>query len=442
MADNRTAQLLPASFKGVSFSVRSESSSDIGRKLILHEYVNSSERFVEDQGQIPPKFSVRAFVHGEDFIARAARLEQALNEEGSGRLSLPVFGVSTVFAGAYSKDASQQSVGEITYTIPFFAGRPAPGPTAARSAIQDVYQAGDDARAAVEEAFADLYIAPDTSVNSIAAIGDLNNITENIENAIKSILPSDELGSVFRLIDTSNLNAAKLVRDPSSLGSLMFSGSKEIPGIWQQISLGLSQSQSLGLGIEQLLLLTNLGGGLSLSINAVNRAIAVTPNSSDIALWPETTRQRIERNNSRKAISQANRVASLVGVYEVAAGKSYTTDDEIVAVRNNLEDIHERIMREETVDNTLIQSNPDVRNSVEIMRLAALDVIGQKEQSAFDIITDESGSPTSALVRSYLLYSEEFTNVDQLTDRSELLASLNVDQSSAALVNQFKIFQV
>lgn len=442
MADNRTSQLLPASFKGVSFSVRSESTSEAGRKLVLHEYVNSSERFVEDQGQIPPKFSIRAFVHGVDFLARAGRLEQALNEEGPGQLSMPVFGVIEAYAGAYSKDASQQSVGEISYTIPFFAGRPAPGPSISRVGIEDVYQAGDEARAAIESIFSELYPAPETSANSVASIGDLNNIVDNIQNTIETILPVEDLEKVFRTVDTITLNSAKLVRDASALGSLSFAGTPDVPGIWQQISLGLSRVSALGNGIGQLALLTNLGGGLSLSINDVNRSVSVDPNSPEIPLWPATTKQRIDRNTARTTMAQSNRIASLVGLYEVAAGRSYTTDDEVNTTRNILEDLHERIMRIETVDYDLIQSNPTVRSTIEDVRLSSLDVMGQKEQESFEIILDDVGAPTSALVRSYTLYAEEFTNIDELTLRTTEIANLNTEQSSSSLTNQFKIFQV
>ena len=130
------------------------------------------------------------------------------------------------------------------------------------------------------------------------------------------------------------------------------------------------------------------------------------------------------------------------GLYEVAAARSYKTDDEIVAVRNLIEGLHERIMRTETVDYALIQSNPTVRSSIEDVRLAALNVMGQKEQETFEIITDNTGAPTSALVRSYALYAEQFINPDQLAARAVDIANLNTSQSSAGLVDDFKIFQV
>lgn len=442
MADNRTAQLLSASFKGVTFSVFAENVPEAGRKLILHEYVNSSERFIEDQGQIPPSFSIRAFVHGADFIQRAARLEQVLNESGPGRLSLPVFGVLDAYAGAYSKDANQQSVGEISYTIPFFAGRAAPGPSVARVGIQDVYQAGDEARKAVEDEFTLSYSIPSTATNAIAAIGDLNNAIENIQNTIDTVLPIDDLQSVLRTAKTIKLNAAKYVRDPALLAKNLLAGIPQAAGIWQQISLGMSKAQSLGRGIDELILLTNSGGGLSLSINDINRAVSVSPSASSIPLWPATTSERVQRNKARLTLAQSNRVASLIGLYEVAAARTYTTDTEIDDVRRSLEDVHERIMRTETFNYSLVQSKPNVRNSVEKVRLASLNVITQKEQEAYQITTDNAGSPTSALVRSYALYAEEFTNASQIAARAVQIGSLNSELSSSGLVNDFKVFQV
>ena len=442
MADNRTAQLLAASFKGVAFSVFNESSAEVGRKIILHEYANSSERFVEDQGQIPDKFTVRGFVHGPDYKSRANRLEKALNEKGPGILSLPNSGIREVYAGAYTKDADQKRVGEVNFTMAFYAGKPAPGPSVSQIGIEDLYQTSDQARVVLEEVFSDIYPVPNTSSNAIAAIGDLNNIISAIAETVKTTLPVDDLERVLRIQDGVKLNAAKLVRAPETLAGQIFAGKPQLTGLWQQISLGYSQSSAVGKEAQPLSLLTNLGGGLTLTLNEINRAVPVTTDKVEIPLWPATTAQRIARNNSRNTLCQANRVASLIGVYEDIANKSYKTDEEIIATRQNVEEIHERIMRVETSDYDLFQSKPDVRESVENVRLASLDILGQKEQESYEIAIDKTGVPTSALVRSYLLYAEDFTNTKQLTDRAEEIALLNIEQPSSALNKEFKIFQV
>ena len=84
MTDILTSQLLPSSFRGVSFKIRGEVLPEEGRKIVLHEYVNSSARFVEDLGGIPSRFQVNAFVHGVDFRERSDALRAALNTKGAG----------------------------------------------------------------------------------------------------------------------------------------------------------------------------------------------------------------------------------------------------------------------------------------------------------------------------------------------------------------------
>src|SRR3989304_6773530 len=112
MTDVYTQRLAQASWRGVVFSVRSEDLPSGGRKTALHEFPNSDERFVEDLGEIPQRFTVTAFVHGLDWLERGQALENALRTAGPGRLVLPTFGAWTVWALPYSKTASQTSVGD------------------------------------------------------------------------------------------------------------------------------------------------------------------------------------------------------------------------------------------------------------------------------------------------------------------------------------------
>ncbi len=443
MGNNRTAQLLAASFKGVSFNIRTEASDEAGRKIVLHRYVSSDEQFIEDQGQIPTQITLTIFVHGEDFIARAQSLEAVLNEVGPGLLTTPTFGTVEVFAGPYTKGAAQTNVGEITYTVPFFAGRPAAGPSQAMIGSEEVYQFGDEARGALETEFEEVYPEIDDSANALVAAGDLTTLTADIETTIKTILPTDSLRSVNNLVQSVALNASKLIRDPGELAKILFRGIPSAPGIWEAISLGLSEVEAIGRGIDQLTLLASaLGGGLSLQISDINRSVAIDPESTEIPLWPETTAQRINRNDARLIIVNGLRVGALVSAYEVAAAKSYISDDEVTQTRNDIEDLYEALMLDETDDYDLIQSKPGVRNAVEDVRLAALEVIGQKEQEAFEIVEENIKAPTSAFALAYRLYAEDFTNGDELGARGAQLSELNAEVSSISLKGDIKIFQV
>lgn len=85
--DNLGAKLLPGSFRGVPFSVLTESISEGGPRIVLHEYPNSKRRYVENLGSIPFKFRLEVVIQGEDWRERSNQLLQALNQEGPGRLS-------------------------------------------------------------------------------------------------------------------------------------------------------------------------------------------------------------------------------------------------------------------------------------------------------------------------------------------------------------------
>ncbi|MEM7674700.1 MAG: DNA circularization N-terminal domain-containing protein, partial [Myxococcota bacterium] len=128
MSDPLTQQLSAASFKGVQFFVRSEEQTDNGRRIVLHEYPNSDTRFVEDLGLVPTKFSVDAFVFGENYQDAQRELESVLNEEGPGQLILPTFGGFEAYALPYTVSAGQTEVGEVKFKLSFALGRPRAGP--------------------------------------------------------------------------------------------------------------------------------------------------------------------------------------------------------------------------------------------------------------------------------------------------------------------------
>jgi len=432
--DNRTSQLVEASFRGVPFRVRSETLTEGGRKIILHEYVNSSERFVEDQGQIPPKFRVTAFVHGTNFKALAQRLETALNQEGSGKLVLPTFGNVTVYALPYSKDSSQQSVGEITFELEFATGRPAAGPIASGVDIQEVYSLGDTARKTIENVFANIFQIPTTVENASVAEFDILTAVDGALATFKDLMPSENLENLEIKVSLINSTISTLTRNPIELAENLFAGSPLDTGIWQENSLGLTG----GNGLSNLIGFTEFGSLGSLQLTNINGAIV---GESGLPLWPETTNQRISRNINRLAIVNSQQLNSLVGAYEVAAASEYQTQTEISNVRQTLETIHDRIMRIETEDKNIIQSDDGIRKAVEDIRLASLNVLEQKEQEAFTLTDTELKIASSSFVQAFRFYAEDFTSDIDLSDRAISLRKLNPDLPAIALNKDITIFR-
>lgn len=441
MSDNRVNQLVQASFRGIPFRVRDEVLVEGGRKIVLHEYVNSSERFVEDLGEIPPRFRVRAFVHGSNFKALAQRLETSLKREGSGKLFLPTFGSVNVFALPYRKDASQQSVGEISFDLEFAVGRPTAGPAVSTVDVQQVYTLGDTARQVIQDIFGDLFVIPTQADNVSVAEFDITASIDSIFENYKDILPIENLSNVVSKIERVKSGLSQLIRDPKALARELIGGTSEDPGLWQEISLGLLDGE----GLTNLVLSTVFGAGDILNLSSVNGSSTVNNlidiSESAVAIWNETTGQRIIRNNNRLNTVNMHRVAAMVGTYEVAADTTYATQSEIISVRQTLEAIHERIMRDDTIDRALIQSDDDVRRAVENVRLASLNVLEQKEQEVYVLSETEIAAPSSSFVQSYNLYAEEFTNDVQLADRAVLLRKLNPELPAISLDGEVTIFR-
>lgn len=427
----RLKQLLPASWKGIPFFIRSEMLTEGGRRIVLHDYPNSSERFVEDIGALPPKFSITAFVTGDDFIDRAGQLERALQEPGKGRLSMPTFGARSLFALPYKKDASQTNVGEIRFDLEFVAGRTVSGPSAAPKTTQTVYAQGDAAREQIATALEDVWITPTGTANVIASQYDLEQFTAAVDE-LSAVVNNN--AAINKLTKSIGANSQQIVRTPSVLADTF------IRGLWQSVSVGLSD----GAGLSTLSAVTKFGSQLSLSLSDIKNASVPAGNNADsdvIPLWRPTTAGRAERNQNRLSLINAGRVASLVSAYEQAADATYSTDIEIEEARLALATEHQRLMRDDTEDKTLIQSQAAVRRTVENVRVSALDVLDQKEQSAYTLTDIDNITPISAFILSYNLYAEQITTIDDLTARGLEIRALNPTQPADKLSDSVTVLQ-
>lgn len=80
-----------ASFRGVPFGVLADDKEG-GRRTVVHEFPQREEAFVEDLGAAALRFTVQAFVLGDDYASQRDALEKALCEPGPGKLVHPYYG--------------------------------------------------------------------------------------------------------------------------------------------------------------------------------------------------------------------------------------------------------------------------------------------------------------------------------------------------------------
>ena len=88
-------RILAGSFRGVPFAVES-SDGELGRRIALHEYPQRDKPYPEDMGKKAGPISLEFFVHGADYMTFRDRMNDALNQSGSGLLVHPYRGQMTV----------------------------------------------------------------------------------------------------------------------------------------------------------------------------------------------------------------------------------------------------------------------------------------------------------------------------------------------------------
>lgn len=427
---SRLKDLLPARFKGISFFVRSEAITEGGRRIILHDYPNSSQRFVEDLGRLPQKFSITAFVTGPDFLSRSDQLQKALNEPGAGRLSMPTLGAITVFALPYRMDATQAAVGEIRFELSFTTGRSISGPTRAPASVESVFSAGDNARLKIGNALQKKWKAPKETSGVLTAIYDLEKCAKSTDQFLKSLNNAAEWKSTT---DFLGFNAPSIIR------SALYIRRVFVDNLWRTVSTGLSG----GAGLASLLGLTRYGAALSLLLADIKSARSgpEKKTSTTIPTWPKTTANRINRNDNRLTLVNTHRVCALTSAYEQAADKAYQTDGELDFARLALETEHARLMRVDTENRDLVQSQPEVRQAIEEIRLLTLEVLDQKEQSAFVLTSLDVKTPKSAYMLSYELYAESFSSTEAANERAIILRGLNPSLPADKLAGSVMVLQ-
>lgn len=454
MTDIYTERLAQASWRGVVFSVRSEDLPTGGRRTALHDFPNSNERFVEDLGEIPQNFTITAFVHGLDWIERAQALENALRTAGPGRLVMPTFGAFTVWALPYSKNASQTSVGEISFNLEFATSRAVAGIEESKLSKESVFAAGDLARGSISESFAKLFTTPINSVGFGAALHDVYAAANGAFTSVSNLLAADSLGELTSALRGVLGEAGGLLSEPLNLALEFFGIADDAPGLWQIISEGLDSLSAVG---SLLSFATSFGDNLALIQSDIDSGATVSPVEStlvvetdpsgnvtvvetpNISLWAETTEDRIDRNEARIVIVECSRLAALVGAYEQAANAEYQTVDQIQEVRTDLEDVFADMMHVNAQAVNSPAAQKEVRTAMETVRIRALAVLDQKTQSAWLTSQITRTGPLTAPSLTYLLYAESITN--DLDSRSLEVRQLNQGVSAVAMSGSLTVLR-
>lgn len=216
-------QLLPASFRGVEFSV-TRSNAAFGRRVVVHEYPLRDTPYVEDLGRRARVMRVDAIILGDDYRVRRDALIEAIEQAGSGKLVHPFYGELTVSLddspATIDESTEQGGSANISFTVVESGEARFPAATAATS--DQVAAKADVAASIAGEGVEDgLSINGLPAFATASAVEQLDRGLRLVEVALSAATSGDFRSAALGLISGLRPELLSLLSSPSNLISRM-----------------------------------------------------------------------------------------------------------------------------------------------------------------------------------------------------------------------------
>lgn len=377
-----------ASFRGVIFYLRSEDEEG-GKKTVSHEYPNTDFRYTEELGRLPSKFSMNAFVHGNDAIDQAESLIRALDTPGIGVLIHPIYGRLQVKSTTWSRSTSETEMGEIKFSLNFEQSEPNVSLTPTLSTKSLAAFKASVARDSLGFA-----------VEAIYAINKAQEVLAEVQ-AVTTLVMDVVSGKIKSL---SDLDPATLAIFDRVLGT-------SLKDLYQASLDGESFANNLKSFYQS---------ALDTSDPEVQKDLweSLIDYEDDREPGPTDTVKRAAIENNIQVVVGHTQLNALINSYESSAFFNFETVEELNESKQFLEDSFNRIFSNSDTnplitDNTLRAAILDLRNTVN-------DVLDQAESNAFKLKTIQPGE-TSLARLTYDLYG----SLDNLDILRELNGGIN-----------------
>ena len=388
---------LPASFRGVSFLVTSESESG-GKKHDTHEYPNADFRFTEELGMLSPTFTLQGIVHGENANSRRSALINALSRRGVGTLVHPARGTVQVQCISYVASSENENNGQHAFSMTFQASRQnatlSPGLLSASSISVRVFSA----IGLMQTAFSSAYQTPDGTLNITSAQNKLTSISSDLSTAFSVPNLVQSQASMFR-------SALRVFNDGITQNSL--SGSRTA-----------SSLNALFATTENIF--TNAGDGLS-------PWLGLTTFGDDDQEIDRTTFNRTQREENRLILNDYVRIYSFAGALEAASFRDYSTDTEIIEAKQVLTQAFDDVF---LTPDSVIGRDEDIKSPISDIYADTLRILDEKIINTPRVVSVNVASSSAALT-SYLYYAS--------IDREDTIAGLNPSVNRSAYLEEVRV---
>jgi len=427
---------LPAAWRDIPCLMIAESKEG-GPRRAVHEYPNSKKRYIEPLGVIPPKFNLDLMVHGVDAISKRLNFEAALDDESTGTLQHPIYGVLQVkVIGPYAVKSNQKGIGQFTFNINFATTEEIITPSVEAIDTGQVSADANDATAAADTALEESYKEPSFSDSLTAAADKIKSITQAVNNQIvKVVEPIQENVAAFnRVVSSVQSGALTIMSQAETVKQTvedLYDGFRDIAQFPQDLTESWKSLTDFNLFRNPLF--TN------------------TVKDAEIA-------------NNERNLDTHTRLTSLARSFESYAYTDFQTDVSIDEARRFLETKYNDIMLQtgaelkedsvidpetgDTISGSIpipavemtsstrfigykdISVDPNVIAAFAKLRIDALKILDQKEQNAFRI-RDINVYKSSLASTAYRYYG----NIDNLS----ILQELNPKKNHADISGDLKV---
>lgn len=376
-------ELRPASFRGVPFATRS-AGGITGRRMVLHEFPKRDEVATEDMGRAPRKFTLSAYVLGDDYMAARNALIVAIETRGPGLLVHPYFGeLTVVINGEASWEETTRDGGMATFQLPFAIAEEVRFPSATddtREALVSRSAAGQEA-AAVE--FEETFAVEDAPVYVIEGARDVADAAvEAMRRAAASISTTPAaLTDFVDVVNDVSVATAALIGAPADLAG-------SVRTLVARLRVAAARPRA---AIRALRTVFGFGDGLP----------AV----------PGNTAPRAQQVSNQNALTRLVRVMAVLEAVRACADAEFESLDDALAVRDVLADALD----------ALSDTAEDDRGYQALVaaRAALLRDIDTRAAQLPRLRQVQLGDPMPALVMAWDIYGDA-TRADEIVTRNQL----------------------
>ena len=365
-----TDDLLPASFRGISFFVE-QTSLQGGRSVVNHEFPERDEPFSEDTGRKQKVYPITGHVLGDDLKDQRERLERAFDQKGPGQLVHPYYGVIRVQIEGY-EFTDDTLEGRITkFSLTFFEAGSFRFPSLTEDKKATLLTSTSSALDAAKESFSDKF----SIVNQPGFLVD--SARAKLLQATSAI---DSAKSVVTEISNAAAELSFSIRQlESDIDTLMAT-----PGALADRLLG------------SLSLLTNLTESKSESSRAYR---TLSDFGNDTEVFPTGTPTREQQQNNDDTINEYIQTIALIRESEDISDVELTSFQDAIDSRESIIGLIDSKLEDENISDDLYMFLAQTKSSL-------IDLLPDIDANLPDEVEFTPIETTSSLLLAYALYQD------------------------------------